>query len=728
MFKVIAPVSLSLLAFTVPSTALATAQPIEEMVVQAEFTPKSALKSALSVSVIGEETLKSREAAHLEDILNLLPNVNFSSGASRGRFFQIRGIGERSQFVDPVNPSVGLMVDGIDFTGLGGAATTLDIAQVEVLRGPQGTLFGANALAGMINIVSEDAASEEGFVHLNLGNYNTREFSQAFGGEINEQLAARVALAKNTSDGYMRNAYLDKENTNGIDETTLRTKLSWKPSDAHALNVTYYFVDAKNGYDAFTLDNSRTTLSDEPGHDNLQTRAASAQHVFSGWDGVRWESSVSHANSNSAYGFDEDWTYRTICAEDADCAYWQYSTTDDYQREHQNTTFDSRLVSDSDAALQWVAGVYLRHQNEDLVRTYVNNDPNYSTFYGPITEQEVSLFDSQYDTENAALYGELSYAINDAVRVVGGVRTEQRTAEYSDSNGEAINTDEDLWGGKLAIEYSPSEAHFVYALASRGYKAGGNNVPGPVDEQGQDLIPIIFDTESLMNYEIGHKAQWAQGQLTTQTTFFYQDRADMQVRQSLVLSQETGEVGGECPCSFEDFIGNAAAGINYGAEFEIQAQAEAGHRAWLSLGLLHTEYEDFESYSHVDADAETGTPKVMDGRAQAHAPEYQAALGVLWAFSDKLTWQVDVEAKDAFYLSSRHEEKTEAYTLLNTRIEYTHGDWTLGLWGKNLSDEDTIVRGFGSFGNDPRSFYETEPYYQFGAPRTVGVSATVQLR
>ena len=87
-----------------------------------------------------------------------------------------------------------------------------------------------------------------------------------------------------------------------------------------------------------------------------------------------------------------------------------------------------------------------------------------------------------------------------------------------------------------------------------------------------------------------------------------------------------------------------------------------------------------------------------------------------------------LEAKDEFFLSSRHEEKTEAYTLLNSRLTYSRDDWEVALWGKNLNDEETIVRGFGSFGNDPRKFYVTEPYYQFGAPRTVGVSASMSFR
>ncbi len=123
----------------------------------ADFRDTDVQELPEAVTVIGADNIALRSAEHLEQVFSFAPNVNFSSGSSRGRYFQIRGIGERSQFVDPVNPSVGLMIDGIDMTGLGGAATLFDVQQVEVLRGPQGTRFGANALAGMINIQTKAA-------------------------------------------------------------------------------------------------------------------------------------------------------------------------------------------------------------------------------------------------------------------------------------------------------------------------------------------------------------------------------------------------------------------------------------------------------------------------------------------------------------------------------------------------------------------------------------------
>ena len=122
-----------------PAVFAATDGAIEEIIVTADFRPRSELDTASSVTVMTEAIIKSRAAQHFEELVNAIPNVNYASGSNRARFFQIRGIGERSQFAAPINPSVGFLVDNIDFSGAATIATMMDVEQVEVLRGPQGT-------------------------------------------------------------------------------------------------------------------------------------------------------------------------------------------------------------------------------------------------------------------------------------------------------------------------------------------------------------------------------------------------------------------------------------------------------------------------------------------------------------------------------------------------------------------------------------------------------------
>ena len=165
-------------------------------------------------------------------------------------------------------------------------------------------------------------------------------------------------------------------------------------------------------------------------------------------------------------------------------------------------------------------------------------------------------------------------------------------------------------------------------------------------------------------------------------------------------------------------MANAAEGRNYG--FEIEADWNLTERInWeLSYGYLITEFVDY-TYQIIDDDEIQEVSK--DGRAQAHAPQYTAATAVNYDLTPAVSLRVGAEAKDEFYFSDSHDEKSDAYILWNARIAYAQPGYEVSVYGRNLTDRDTQVRGFGGFGNDPRKGYAEEPYYQYGEPLTYGV-------
>src|SRR5690554_3066012 len=271
--------SLYLALLALPFSATAAQTELSTQTVKADFRHTQVQQLPEATTVVGAEQIDARSAEHLEQILSFAPNVNFSAGSSRGRYYLIRGIGERSQFIDPINPSVGLVIDGIDMTGLGAAATLFDIQQVEILRGPQGTRFGANSLGGLINITSTDPTeANQGYISGKVGNFNSYGLGAALSGGLAENVQGRIAVNHFQSDGYMENDYLGRKDTNNFNETVLRGKLAWQPHDDSELKLTYLFADVNNGFDAFTLDNSRTSLADEPGKDE-QDRASCRERV-----------------------------------------------------------------------------------------------------------------------------------------------------------------------------------------------------------------------------------------------------------------------------------------------------------------------------------------------------------------------------------------------------------------------------------------------------------------
>ncbi|MEE4639850.1 MAG: TonB-dependent receptor [Wenzhouxiangella sp.] len=673
----------------------------DRIVVTAEFRPVGLNDLSGSATVIDAETARQRNAAHLEDVLNLAPNVNFSSGASRGRFFQIRGIGSRSQFVEPANASVGLLVDGIDLTGLGGAASTLDIEQVEILRGPQGTLFGANALAGMINLVSAAPTSAfGGRFEAGLGEFGTRRFQGAASGPLGETLGYRLAYGSERSDGYQNNAFLDRDDLAGIDEQTLRGRLRWDPHQRLTVDFTGLYLDIDNGYDAFSLDNTRTTLSDEPGHDRQETVAGSMRLSWQAADAFGVEALLSRVDADLEYGFDEDWSFVGLC-EIFECPFGGYSSFDNYLHDNRNTTLDVRAVSASGPdEFGWVIGAYQRDQTQRLRRVYTFLDED---------------FLRDYETDNRAVYGRVEVPLAASFKFEAGLRFEQREARYSDSDGARFRPDENLWGGRMALQYRLANGGQAYALISRGYKAGGVNSDSSIPDAQRE-----FATEVLWNYELGFKARFRQGRVDLRAALFFQDREDIQTQQSLVVPI-SGDI---CPCRFIEFQTNATAGQSYGLEAELNWQVNDSIQAFGSLGLMDSRFEDFLNFSHVDADPDSGTPFDLDDRDLPHAPNYMFALGAVFQLSDRWYLRTEIEGKDAFFFSSRHEVRSDAYQLFHARLGYRTEQWDLALWARNIGDEDIKTRGFGSFGNDPRDGYIVEPYFQFGQPRVLGVSAS----
>jgi outer membrane receptor protein involved in Fe transport len=656
---------------------------IEEIIVNADYRQSALNDIASSVTVLSSELMQQRNAQHLEDLLANAPNVNLASGASRSRFYQIRGIGERGQFTEPLNSSVGVIIDGVDFSGIGNAALLYDVEQVEILLGPQGTRYGSNALAGLINLQSKAATEETTYgFKLESGNYYSSGLAGYVSGPASDRMRYRLSAQSLGSEGFNTNHYLNAK-TNKRAETTFRGKLAWDIAEDIQLDLTAASVDMDNGYDVFSLDNVRDTLSDKPGFDRQQSELLSGKLSLNQFDNFRLEALFGMANSDTEYGYDEDWVFAGFHP-------WEYSSTDNYFRDRETRSAELRLQS-TDSGLvfsdstDWIVGIYSLQQEVDLTRAY--------TFLA-------ADFTSLYDIDRLAIYGELNSALTDNWLLSVGIRGEVFDATYADSEGVGFQPDENLLGGKVALNYRTANDGLWYASLSKGYKAGGFNTDGSLDRDLRE-----FDAESLWNYELGFKGVGFNERLLTQLAIFYMDRDDVQISSSVVRVREDNSA------EFIDFIGNAAAGSNYGLELTGRYFLNDAITFNGSLGLLETEYKDFTNSAGDD----------LSGRQQAHAPRYQYTAGLNWRISTALNLDVNVQGKDDFYFSDSHSVRSEEYHLLNASLTYQWHAWQFTLWGRNITDEDYFVRGF-FFGNDPRDFYTARGFTQLGEPARFGVT------
>lgn len=699
------------------------AEMLDEVVVTATLRPQQLVDVPNSVTVLDRQTLKDAGQQHFEDVLGLVPNLNWAGASSRPRFFQIRGIGEREQYEGAPNPSVGFLIDDIDYSGLGMAATLFDVQQIEVLRGPQGTRYGANALAGLIVVRgNEPETTFHAGGEASVSEYTTHSVGAYATAPVESLNSAwRVSLQQYKSDGFRYNSYLHRKDTDGRDETSGRFKWNTQLSESTALNFTLLHANIDNGYDAWSIDNTRVSLSDKPGKDSQKTTGASLKLTSKLNDELVLTVTGTDVHSHSVQSFDGDWG-NTQSWQDLMHAWsiangvtgnaWQsfvydYVERDDHYRD--TRSLDVRLASNNGAdAFNWLIGAYALHLREHLhsVSRGDYEDPVAYDFFSSTDD----LLDSHYKATNSALYGQLDGKFSQRWKWSVGLRGERRSADYHDQRQSldskpdvAASQSENMWGGQASLSANITSDKQAYIAVSRGYKAGGFNLGFAYAARPR------FKQENLLNYEVGIKGNALQGRVYFDTTLFYERRSNMQV-----LNSEQLVVGD--PNSFVFFNDNVGSGYNTGLESSVRVSVNSAFEVGGSLGLLRS-----RTNAYLQSD---GT--LIEAREQDNAPEYTMNAYGLVRHPTGLMARVDFIAKDNFYYSSAPSQaRSHAYSLVNIKAGYERSNWNAYFWVKNVFKQDYVVRAF-EFGNEPPDF-NNALYVQHGEPRQVGVTAGVKF-
>ncbi|MFI3245506.1 MAG: TonB-dependent receptor [Ferrimonas sp.] len=684
------------------------AQSIEVITVHGDARGIAAQQLPGSATILDATTLQDEGGEHFEQILDYIPNLNWSGGTSRPRYFQIRGVGDQEEYQGAPNSSVGFIVDGIDLSGVGMAASLYDLEQVEVLRGPQGTQYGANALAGLIYIKSQDPTDVfEAGLQTTFGQDSQIAYGGFVSGPASETLSYRLVWHHNQQDGFRDNHYLGRNDTNQRDETTLRGKWLWQPSAQLSAQLTLLYADLDNGYEAWTLDNNGfITLADELGEDSQRTYGGSLDWQYGLSDGMNLTAITSWTDTDARHAYDGDWANPDYWA-GFECAIYndaweeigrepcQYDYFWDKHQQRRTISQEVRLSSADEGKLfndttHWLAGLYGARLRED-------ND--LESFYNGYEDQ---FLRSRYQADNVALFGQLDTELGQWGFSVG-LRFEHWRADYRDDSGEQHQPSADLWGGHVSASYQITRNHHSYLRVARGYKAGGFNL-GLSDKP---LINPLYDPETLYNYELGLKSRWLDGRASSNVTLFYMDRQDQQVEASI---QDP-----DSPQNFILYTNNATQSESYGAELELSYRLHDDLTLHGSASYLKTRYGQ---YLYQDS---AGEQIDLSGRELAHAPHYQFAFGATYRNFSGWFANLNVTGKGAFYYSDSHDFKSDAYQLLDAKIGYEATSWSAYLWGRNLTDERYGVRGF-YFGNEPNNDWAATEYIRYGDPRQLGVT------
>ncbi|MGH8198034.1 MAG: TonB-dependent receptor [Steroidobacteraceae bacterium] len=661
---------------------------LEPIVVTAALRPVPASEKPGGVTIIARRDVEDSAVVHLEELLPQIPSLSWAGATSRPRYFQLRGIGELEQYQGAPNPSLGFLVDEIDFSGIGMIASTFDVEQVEVLRGPQGTRYGANALGGLIKVKTRDPVPESEIdTEASFGGDGLWTAGVAAGGSLparpDLEGAWRAVLHRAVGDGFRDNRYIGRDDTNERDETTARLKFRLASEGAWRADFGLMHANFANGYDAFAIDNSFGTLSDRPGRDAQRSDGASLDIRLLAPLETELRSITTWAESDIVASFDGDWGNEVDWGSDG-----PYDFFSETRRTRRTLSQDFRLARDVAEDWYWIAGAWLLRLEET---NRVADDGRY------LDDAFVRLLDSHYRATSAALYGQVEWSPVPATTVTAGLRIEERDAAYEDSDDVGFDPRDRLWGGELGVTHRLGATQVLWATLARGFRAGGFNIGTSVPAERQQ-----FDDEYLWSAELGWKGRDEQGNRSGDVNVFYTRRQHPQVATSLQLDPQD-------PLTFIFLTDNAASGEAWGVESS--AGLRMGNRFELEVMLTWIESR-FHGYQFGDRD--------LEGREWAHAPEWKAALAATWRHPAGWMARLDLSGEAGFYFDTSHDQQSSSRFLANLRAGYEASRWSAYVWARNLFDERYPVRGF-FFGNEPPDFPATL-YLRWGDPRQIGAT------
>ena len=683
----------------------------QEIYVTSGLSKKNLYKSEQSVTILTKDKIRENADIHLQTFFEEVPNLNWAGGSSRPRYFQIRGFGESSHYFGegPPNFSVGFLVDDMDLSGLGMLGHLFDIAQVEIFKGPQSTIFGSSALAGLISIRSNDPDKIFGLeTSLNFGSDNLKSISSMMNLNLTKNLFLRLSTSLNSSDGFRENKSLNISNSNKIDESFIRLKAKFIPLSNISFLGTLLHANLSNGYDAWAPDNNTNfnTYSDSLGEDSQLTKGASVRSEISLTDNIMVTTISSITETDLIHAYDGDW---------GDSLYWSknhswneinegyaYSFFDKNKKNRKNINNEIRIKYSN-----LTFGILSKNLEED--------DNALGYLYGG----SATNANSNFKHDISAIYGQLEFSITKRFSINSNFRRENSKYVYSgqsmgiNSYYEAISlpdisfkTNDKMNGYKFSTKYELNKKTNFFATFSKGFKAGGVN-----QQPFLALVNRPFDPEYLYNYEIGLKIKTPK--TNTRFTAFLGQRKNQQV--SISSQQEEGN-----PNSFLFYTDNATSGENNGFEFENSYEIFKNLNLSTSIGYLNTYIEEFSyQISENDSSSKGG------GRESAMSPN-TASAGLTYKPRLDILINFNVSYKGKYYFSDSFNEKSDSYVISNFSIGKNFKNFKLTFWGNNILNEKYAIRGF-YFGLIPPN-YPNQLFKSFGDPRQLGLKIDYTFR
>ncbi|MGY8985127.1 MAG: TonB-dependent receptor [Sphingomonadales bacterium] len=729
---------------------------MEEIVVTAQKRSERLIDVPISMSVLSSDALEQTGLRALKNIAEYIPNLEISPSNDFRTIINIRGVGSSSRNIG-YDSRVGVYVDGV-YMGQSPAVNQelLDLERVEVLRGPQGTLFGKNTVAGAISLITKKPSDEfEGKVSADVGNRSYREVKGVVNIPLADNASAKFAVSKAVRDGYVDNIITGNK-LGALDTLSYRAQFRVNPTDQLEINASF------DGLHSDSLILVGTPISDMLGN-FPNTIATGAREVAFSADPYD-KRDVSGSIFDVEYETESGLTIKSITGfRNTDASYTNqtdYAPVDvislDYTDKFSQFSQEVQLISSDEGAFTYMLGLYYYNQDADTRRDVIIGQDFYTAFFGPLyqsgaltpplppfpalpvtyaaalvgfgvpgdmvfnngkvkTKSKAIYFNGAYDISEKATFGfggRYSIEDKDGLWLLDGTRSGiffiGSTNGLNDPTGpspQAFKRQDQHFAPAASLTYALDETSNIYAKYSSGYKSGGFNLDYINAVELAANPTLQFDKETVNSYEFGVKGNYLENTLTFNLAAFYSRYNDYQVQQFVDLG------GGRTSIR----IDNAAVVATKGIEAEFTAVANANLLFQGSIGLLKAKFDSFKQGG-------TGGADVSGNKL--NAPDMNFAIGAQYykpieATNTAFLFRVDLTHRGGYFTTP---DNISTYALtygamvpygyikpltkLNARIGLMSekDSWEVFLWGRNINNAEQTV-------DDLRDFFNTVSVY-----------------
>ena len=713
----------------------------EEIIVTAEKRSESLQDLSQAVTVLSGIDLDNRQISTFVDLSAIAPGVNIAKNEGFKTVITIRGVGYETNQNAIATPSVSYHLDGIYVASPYSLQTDfLDLERIEVLRGPQGTLFGQNSTGGAINVITRAPTTDEtyGSADLTMGNYGLLKTRAVINKPLSENLAMRASLISNSRDGFTENL-TNGQDLDDADSVSARVRLSYEPSDIFRANfMAQVFDEDRNGSAQKGIidptPDPRQLRQNSPTEHKLNAQLYSAV--------LEWDRENFSIKSLTSYQADDILVRRDNDRNDLDYLPPFALLPSEYDPEtNKQTTItqEINLVSSEPifGKLDWVAGLF--YLNTEIEISILERlDFGFDGVFDPFTTSDVYGYSGDFgfitnstpERDSTSFYGQGTWNHSDSLRTVFGLRHTKDevysavTNFYGRSGTDILETDGNKVTGRLVVEKDIDDDTMLYGSFTRGYKPGGSNLTyGREDVVAQIVVLPTFQEEIVDAFEVGLKTDLADGRVRLNTAAFLYNYEGLQY-------QATD------PEVFEGGVGNIPDSEIYGAELELSTFLSDSvildlRMSWLDTEITanHLALDNVESEAATNAllaqgiglfsndvqVARAGRIQNVKGNELAKTPSFTGNVALNW--SNDHNWG---ELKGTLQYTYRGGFKHRIFNNSQTDLvpNYDVLDIMLGFYpasaenqhfeiiGKNLFDQDGInarftdVFGVGATGDE----------------------------